>query len=351
MKNVLIVDDEETLLLIIESRFEDYKDQFNVLTAKNGKEAIDILESYVVDFVITDLNMPILDGIELLAYMSTKFPTTPAVAMTAFSTPEVQEKLEKMGTLRIMDKPVDLDVLAHTVLKGLTRSYQGGTLTCISVSNFLQLISMEEKTCLVEVHGEGQKRGFLYFKQGELFDATYGKLKGEPACYEMIAWDNVQLYLKDLPQNKTQRRIKQKILSLVLEGLRLKDEAAAGDEKKESDQDAAAEITEEYAIDELNQELELLKQEAEIEDSKTLPKDEEPVKIVGTTQVEFIGKIFKIINSSIRHEELLHAVLKEIQEMIPFDLAVIMSREKSRPGYLKVVDVMAKGKTTLTENA
>jgi DNA-binding NtrC family response regulator len=148
MKNVLIVDDEETLLLIIESRFEDYKNQFKVLTACNGKEAIDILESHVVDFVITDLNMPILDGIELLAHMSAKFPTTPAIAMTAFSTPEVEEKLEKMGTLRIMDKPVDLDVLAHTVLDGLARSHQGGTLSCISVSNFLQLINMEEKTCL-----------------------------------------------------------------------------------------------------------------------------------------------------------------------------------------------------------
>ena len=163
MKNVLIVDDEETLLLIIESRFEDYKDQFKVLTASNGKEAIDILESNVVDFVITDLNMPILDGIELLAHMSAHYPTTPAIAMTAFSTPEVEEKLEKMGTLRIMDKPVDLDVLAHTVLDGLARSHQGGSLTCISVSNFLQLINMEEKTCLVEVHSEEQKRGIYIF--------------------------------------------------------------------------------------------------------------------------------------------------------------------------------------------
>ena len=84
MKNVLIVDDEETLLLIIESRFEDYKDQFNVLTAPNGKVAIEILESNVIDFVVTDLNMPILDGIELLAYMSAKFPTIPAIAIINF---------------------------------------------------------------------------------------------------------------------------------------------------------------------------------------------------------------------------------------------------------------------------
>jgi CheY-like chemotaxis protein len=351
MKNVLIVDDEETLLLIIESRFEDYKNQFKVLTACNGKEAIDILESHVVDFVITDLNMPILDGIELLAHMSAKFPTTPAIAMTAFSTPEVEEKLEKMGTLRIMDKPVDLDVLAHTVLDGLARSHQGGTLSCISVSNFLQLINMEEKTCLVEVHSEEQKRGFFHFHQGELYDATFGELKGEAACYEMIAWDNVQLYLKDLPKKKTKRRIKKKILSLVLEGLRLKDEAAAGDADKAQKPKPDPEKTEAFAIDELNQELENLKQEA-VPDTKKQPSESpQPVKIVGQAQVEFIGKIFKIINSPRRHEELIPAVLKEIKAVIPFDFAAILASEKSRPGYLKVVELMTAGKTAISKDA
>ena len=350
MKNVLIVDDEETLLLIIESRFEEYNDQFKVLTASNGKEAIKILETNVVDFVITDLNMPILDGIELLAHMSANYPTTPAIAMTAFSTPEVQEKLEKMGTLRIMDKPVDLDVLAHSVLEGLARSYQGGTLTCISVSNFLQLINMEEKTCLVEVHSQGQKRGYLYFHQGELFDATCGDLKGEAACYEMIAWDNVELYLKDLPPNKTKRRIKQKILSLVLEGLRLKDEAAADDGGKSAKPKPDPEKTEAFAIDELNQELEQLKQEA-VQETKKGPADhQEPVKIVGQEQVEFIGRIFKIINSPRRHKELIPAVLKEVKTVIPFDFAAILAREKSRPGYLKVVELMAADKTTISKN-
>jgi transcriptional regulator with GAF, ATPase, and Fis domain len=250
-----------------------------------------------------------------------------------------------------MDKPVDLDVLAHTVLDGLARSYQGGTLTCISVSNFLQLINMEEKTCLVEVHGEGQERGFLFFHQGELYDAILGNLKGEPACYEMIAWDNVQLYLKDLPKKKTKRRIKKKILSLVLEGLRLKDEAAAGDVRKSAGPDADPEKTEAYAIDELNQELELLKQEAVPEDQKGLSESQEPVKIVGPDQIEFIGKIFKIINSPRRHEELIPAVLKEIQAFIPFDFAAILAREKSRPGYLKVVELMTGEKTTISKDA
>ena len=125
----------------------------------------------------------------------------------------------------------------------------------------------------------------------------------------MIAWDNVQLYLKDLPKKKTKKRINKKILSLVLEGLRLKDETAAGDADNSVKPKPDPEKTEAFAIDELNQELENLKQEAQQEaqseaQSEAQPetkkksrKDPEPVKIVGQAQVEFIGRIFKIINS------------------------------------------------------
>jgi CheY-like chemotaxis protein len=344
MKNVLIVDDEETLLLIIESRFEDYKDQFSVLTAPNGKEAIEILESKVIDFVVTDLNMPILDGIELLAHMSAKFPTIPAIAMTAFSTPEVEEKLEKMGTLRIMDKPLNLDLLANTVMKGLALSHQGGTLTCISVSNFLQLIHMEEKTCIVEVHGEEQKRGFLYFHQGELYDAGLGDLKGEPACYEMVAWENAQLYVKDPPRKKTTKRINKGVMSLVLEGLRLKDEKALKKGRKSQESNPSAEIISEQVSGALDQEVETLRQE-------DVPNDQKPVSIAHNAQIDFIGKIFKVLNSSIPDGKLLHEAFKEIQAIVPFDLAAMMIREKSRSGYLKVLDLMTRGSSTISKGA
>ena len=179
MKNVLFVDDEETLLRIMVGRFEDYKDRFEVLTAGNGKEAIEILESKAIDLVVTDLKMPVMDGVELLAYMSTNHPSIPAITVSAFCTPKIQKMLEKMGTLRVMDKPVNLDLLAQAVIEGLDQSHQGGSLSCVSLSSFLQIIEMEEKTCLLEVHGDGPLRGYLYMVQGELYDATCGVLQKE----------------------------------------------------------------------------------------------------------------------------------------------------------------------------
>ena len=116
MKNVLVVDDEETLLLIMVNRFEDYADQFNVFTARNGKEAVEVLESESIDFLVTDLKMPEMDGIELLALMSSRYSHIPAMAMSAFSTPEIEKKLAQMGTLRVLDKPVNFDLLADAII-------------------------------------------------------------------------------------------------------------------------------------------------------------------------------------------------------------------------------------------
>ncbi|KPJ78039.1 MAG: hypothetical protein AMJ54_05610 [Deltaproteobacteria bacterium SG8_13] len=235
MQNVLVVDDEKTLLMIMTGRFEDYKDRFNVFTAGNGKEAVKVLEAEDIDLVVTDLKMPEMDGIELIAYMSNKFPSVPTIAVSAYCTPEIQNKLKGLGALRVMDKPVNLDLLAQSVLNGLDQAHKGGSLNCVSLSSFLQIIEMEEKSCRIDVHANGQQRGSFFLVRGELHDAACGELSGEEAAYEMIAWENTHLYIKDLPQNRPKRRIEKGLMSVVMEGLRKKDEARAAQDGLEKD--------------------------------------------------------------------------------------------------------------------
>ena len=225
MQNVLVVDDEKTLLMIMTGRFEDYKDRFNVFTAGNGKEAIKVLESEQIDLVVTDLKMPEMDGIELIAYLSSKFPNVPAIAVSAYCTPDIQNTLKGRGALRVMDKPVNLDLLAEAVLKGLDQAHEGGSLNCVSLSSFLQIIEMEEKSCRIDVHANSKKRGSFFLVRGELHDAMCGKLTGEQAAYEMIGWDNTHLYIKELPKKTPEKRIEKGLMSVVMEGLRKKDES------------------------------------------------------------------------------------------------------------------------------
>ncbi|MBW1641960.1 MAG: response regulator, partial [Deltaproteobacteria bacterium] len=57
-KTVLIVDDEEAIRSTVEEALEEYKDWISVLTAENGKQAIEHLNAAKVDLVLTDLKMP-----------------------------------------------------------------------------------------------------------------------------------------------------------------------------------------------------------------------------------------------------------------------------------------------------
>ncbi|UCH23188.1 MAG: GAF domain-containing protein [Deltaproteobacteria bacterium] len=364
MKNVLFVDDEKTLLHIMVSRFSDYKDRFNVLTAGNGKEAVEILESHAVDLVVTDLKMPVMDGIELLAYMSANFPSIPAIAVSAYCTPKIQKKLEGMGTVRVMDKPVNLDLLAEAVMEGLERSHQGGSINCVSLSSFLQIIEMEEKTCSLEVHGEGDLRGHFYLIQGELYDASCGVLSKEEAAYAMLAWENVQLFIKNLPRERPKKRIEKGLMSVVMEALRRKDEmineGKAGpikpepktENKTDSDKPASStEILEEGLVSELNNMLEGMEEDALTPDAKQSAIGQSQPKPKAADKVEFNQKIFGIIHSNLDPGKLLRALVKELQRIIDVDLVVLISRVGDKTDYLRIDDLIGDSSKTIRKGA
>lgn len=223
MKNVLIVDDETSLLLSIKAGFEPYKDRFNLFTAEDGKKAIGVLKSNPIDLVVTDIRMPEMGGFELLVYMNANFPSIPAIVMSAYGTREIEGQFESIGIIGFLDKPVDFNELFESIEEGLHRSSQSGTITGISVGSFLQLIEMEEKTCLFEVRAP-KKRGLYFFNQGRLHDAVCGTLVGEEAAIEMVMWNRVRLSFKPLPVNRITKRIHSELMSILMEAARRKDE-------------------------------------------------------------------------------------------------------------------------------
>ncbi len=232
MKYVLIVDDEESLLLTIQAGFDGYKDQFEVVTARNGKEAVKVLETMPISLVVTDLKMPEMDGFELLGYIKNEYPQVPAIVMTAFGTPEIETRLSQTGMIRMLEKPVDFEELTQLIISLLEQDFTGGTLTGISLPSFLQLIEMEQNTCLMEIMAP-QGQGLLYFNKGDLCDAVFGDAKGEDAAIAMLTMDDVKISFRNLPSKKLKKRIKKNLMSLIMEGARLKDEQQEAGSAKE----------------------------------------------------------------------------------------------------------------------
>jgi CheY-like chemotaxis protein len=231
VKNVLIVDDESPFLLSLTDGLVAYAEDFQVVTALNGKEAVKILGSSKVDLVVTDLRMPKMDGFELLAHMSGKYPKIPVIVMTAYGTPEIEERLRDMGDFQYLEKPLDLNVLADRIFDALEAGSSPDRIHGISLAAFLQLLEMENKTCTLTVRSRG-KEGCLYFVKGELMQAETGEVKGEAAALAIVAWDNVAMEIQYTCTVK--KSIGLPLAEILMEGFRIKDEqeSAKGKERK-----------------------------------------------------------------------------------------------------------------------
>ena len=120
VREVLIVDDEEPLLLSIADGLSIYRKYFNLQTATNGADAVKVLKSSpFIDLVVTDLSMPKMDGFELLAYMNRNYPKIPVILMTAFGTPKIEEIVSNMGIFRYLEKPLDINIIAENIFAAL----------------------------------------------------------------------------------------------------------------------------------------------------------------------------------------------------------------------------------------
>ncbi len=228
IKTVLLVDDDREMLRLFQEALTPYAGAFGVMVAGDGMEALECLKQRSISLVVTDLKMPRMDGFELLATIMESYPDIPVIIMSGFSAPGIESMALRGGAVGFIVKPFSVDTLAHQIQTMLRKETEGGTLHNVSTSMFLQLIEMEQKTCVIRLSNRDSGRtGALFFVEGELFDARAGGLQGESAAYEIFAWDHVSLSIQN-DCTVRDNRIRKELNQLILEAMRRKDEVAAG---------------------------------------------------------------------------------------------------------------------------
>jgi two-component system NtrC family response regulator len=115
VETILIVDDEKNYPLILSSVLED--EGFETLTANSGQAALEILKSSDVDLVLTDMKMPVMNGIQLLEKIKDKDPDLPVIMMTAHGTVEKAVAAMQKGAYNYVLKPFDNERLILFVNK------------------------------------------------------------------------------------------------------------------------------------------------------------------------------------------------------------------------------------------
>ncbi len=112
-KTILVVDDDLSILTVLERAL--IRDGYNVLTADDGKSALDILERNVVNLVITDVHMPHLSGTDLLAEINQSFGSVPVILITGKPTVDLAVECMKIGARDYISKPFSISKIEATI--------------------------------------------------------------------------------------------------------------------------------------------------------------------------------------------------------------------------------------------
>jgi DNA-binding NtrC family response regulator len=103
--NVLIVDDEESQRNPLESMISGWG--FSVESAKDGVEALEKLNSFYPNVIVTDLMMPRMDGFELMKRLGTEGNRPPSIVLTAFGNIETAiQTIHELGAFWFLEKPI-----------------------------------------------------------------------------------------------------------------------------------------------------------------------------------------------------------------------------------------------------
>jgi DNA-binding NtrC family response regulator len=124
MSRILIVDDERDIREILQDLLEDLGE---VVGVENGVMALDLMRKSTFDLVISDFNMPAMNGMQLLKQMNESNIRTPMIWITGRSTKDLIVDAWKEGVFDYIEKPFDLEQVRKSVITALALESSAGT--------------------------------------------------------------------------------------------------------------------------------------------------------------------------------------------------------------------------------
>jgi two-component system response regulator YesN len=118
MIKVVVAEDEELILNDIAKKIQQANPIFTVVgVAQNGKQALELVETFSPDLLLTDIRMPVLDGLELLKNVSLNYPYIKTIIVSGYSEFEYAKHAIKYGVNDYLLKPLELEELRKALTK------------------------------------------------------------------------------------------------------------------------------------------------------------------------------------------------------------------------------------------
>lgn len=208
-QKILILDDEQDILEIYQEILARLPSQPEIRTASAGTEAIALLENEPYALLLVDLNMPQMDGFQVLAIVRRRFPTLRTVVMTGATDEDLRARAYRIGVDLYMEKPKtgkEIIFFVDCIESLLERESQGGFrgVQSKTLLDILQMECLTQNTCVLKITsaaGEGR----IWIQKGEIVDSVLEDRNGKAAIVEMLSWKagNFEILPYGLPRPRT----------------------------------------------------------------------------------------------------------------------------------------------------
>jgi len=229
-KILLLDDDQDFLDLYREMLSQHLACLPEVRVAASGGRALAMLESEPFNLMVVDLNMPKMDGLQVISVARRKYPEMKLVVLTGLREEQFRTRAYAMGVDQYWLKPEtdqEMGLFIESIDSLVSREASGGFrgVQSKSMVDIIQLECLSQTSVTVKVTN-GTVEGKIWIQNGEVIDAEAVNLTAEPAFQRILGWKTGSFEI--LPADTTRTRtIFTSYQGLLLDTAQAMDEAAA----------------------------------------------------------------------------------------------------------------------------
>ena len=229
---LLFVDDDGDFLVMIRDFFAALSEKiWQIQCATSADRALGMLKTGKFDLVVTDVNMPMLDGIQFLHLLNRSHPDLKKAVITANATEEKRSACLAEGAELFIEKPrtpealKSIFIMLEELISWKPREGLQGVLRRVGLQDVIQMECLGRNSSILEVQNQ-QLGGRIYIENGSIIHAQAGLLTGDKALHRLLALSSGEFQLHPFAP-PAHRTIAGPWEFLLMEAARVRDEMSA----------------------------------------------------------------------------------------------------------------------------
>ena len=227
---ILLLDDDPDVLDLYQQMLLQLPSEPDVHIASSGASAMTMLDAEPFSSLISDLKMPRMDGLQVLAIVRRKYPQLRTVVLTGVTDPQMRGRAYAMGIDLYLEKPTNEKEISFLkdCVESLLDSEQAGGFRGVQSKSLVDLIQLEclsGSSCILKITN-GKLEGRIWIQNGDVYDAATQDVEGEEAFRRILSWRAGNFEIVPIDAERP-RKIQTSYQGLLLDTAQAIDEAQA----------------------------------------------------------------------------------------------------------------------------